>query len=476
MRNRLITIIGTFSVVLLICVGGLYFLGDIYSSVGRWLSTEVPGGNFSRGIGTNKDLWLNGYLGPFFRFKMFGSLNWPAIPLFIYFLVTIKARERWEIALWLVLSALCIFICIQGYANYRYQLTLFPALITLIFLFGWQVLKNQNRKASYVVLSICICILLISYYSLGQSYQYYWKASVGSGKPGEGFPHKMIEYIEQKAVLADDSVILECNQPILYYHTSKKGFSYRDKSMKMLYRNGASLEDAFWILRDKLKVRYILRKGAIKGRLNQITRIGCDLVCEDQGYKLYKVKELPNNITIADFDKKRRPDFETNFSNWAGSDEASINDMDKAMAPMVVQGYRGEFIFRRISSGEDNILRVVLNRPVFNKRSEIQFGYCFKTNGLKLKVKDGDVVSIVIRVRLPKGVKRSPELFIQDKVGDWSREKVYWRGSSWHDVLVSKRIRNGFTNICMGIYWEPGSTDEWLDVKLVRIFVSDKNS
>lgn len=125
MRKRLIIIIVTLSVVLLICVFSTYFLGDVYNLVRSWSTTEAPGGYFSRGIGTNKDLWLNGYLGPFLRFKMFGSLNWLAFPLFIYFLVTIRTRQRWEIALCLVLSASCIFICIKGYMNYRYQFTLF---------------------------------------------------------------------------------------------------------------------------------------------------------------------------------------------------------------------------------------------------------------------------------------------------------------------------------------------------------------
>ena len=478
MRKRLIIIIVGLSVVLPICVFSSYFLGDVYNLVRCWSTTEAPGGYFSRGIGTNKDLWLNGYLGPFLRFKMFGSLNWLAFPLFIYFLVTIRSRERWEIAIWLVLSASCIFICMKGYLNYRYQFTLFPVLITIIFLFGWEVVKIRSRKAITIVLLLCTCILLITFYSLWDSHLYYYRASVGCGRPGERFPYEMIKYIEEKAVLEDDSVILECNQPILYYHTSKKGLPNGDKSMGMFYKKGASLEDAFWILRDKLKVRYILRRKAIGGRLDQIIKTGCDLVCDDQGYKLYEVKELPSNLTIEDFDKKR-PDFETNFSNWMGRDQVSIKDLSKTLPPMAIQGFRGDFIFKRISSDDGNIVRVMLRRLWLNERPVIQFGFCVQPNGLKLTIEDGELVSIIMRVRLssPKSRSgRSAQLFVQDKVDDWSGEEVYWQGSSWRDVLVSKKIREGFTNICMGIKWKPGSTDEWLDVKLVRIFVSDKDS
>ena len=441
MRKRSVIIIGVLSVLLLVCVCINCSRGDVYNSAKSWLQSEAKHGNYTRGIGTNKDLWLNGYLGPFLRFKMFGSLNWLAFPLLIYFLVTIRKRERWEIALALVLTLSCIFICMRGYMNYRYQLTLFPALITMIFLFGWQILRYRNWKVVSVVAVVCSCLLSANSYSLRETYTYYWKGSIGCGLPGELFPYKLIEYINEN--VRDDSVILERNQPILYYHTNKKN------------------------LRNQGKNRYILVRCD--------TVPGYDLVCEDQGYRLYKAEEEKENLTVKDFNQ-RVPDFGTNFSNWVGRDEASISNMDKAIAPMVVQGHQGEFTFKRISSGDGNMLRVLLKRPMFKKRSEIQFGYCFKTNGLKLKVKDGDVVSIITRVRLSKRAKRSAELFVQDRTNYWSREKVCWRGSSWHDVLVSKRVRNKFTNICMGIYWEPGSTDEWLDVKLVRIFVSDKNS
>ena len=442
-RSAIIIIIGVLSIVIIIGVCGLCFTGDEYSLIKTWLQAKARHGNFVREIGTNKDLWLNGYLGIFFRFKMFGWLNWLAIPLFIYFLITIKKRERWEIALCLSLCIASIFICLQGYKNARYQLTLFPVLITIIFLFGWQVLRKKNRKVVGVIILICSCMLLGNCYSLRDSYKYYWGSGIGCGKQGECFPYKLIEYINEN--VSNDSVIVERNQPILYYYASKK---------KKLCGQGKS--------------KYILiRVGSVAGY---------DLVCEDQGYKLYKKKEagVPNDLTIKYFNKKK-PDFKMNFSDWRGKDEVSIGEISKAIVHMVDLGHRGEYNFRRISSEEGNLVRVMLKETWFNKKPEIQFGYYVSPNGLRLKVKEGDFISFIVRLRLhgPKG--RTAELFIQDKTDYWVREKVDYKGASWRDVLVSKRIREGFTNICLGISWEPELTDEWLEIKSIRVHVSAKD-
>lgn len=260
---RIITI-GFLTAGLMIGVHGIFFAGDVYNSAKSWLQLEARHGNFVREIGTNKDLWLNGYLGIFFRFKMFGILNWLAIPLLIYFLVTIGKRKRWEIALALALILSCIFISIQGYMNFRYQLTLFPALITIIFLFGWKVLGEQDRKVVITVLSIGSCLLfvgsyllLMNFFSLRNDYAHYLKGSIVDRLTVDRFPYKLFEYIDNN--VADDSVILERNVLILYYYTSKN------------------------MRRIKGKNKYILARGdAISGAV---------LVCEDKGYKLYQVKK-----------------------------------------------------------------------------------------------------------------------------------------------------------------------------------------
>ena len=219
-RIAIFIIIGFVSVVSIIWMYDAFINENGDGLAKNWLQSEARHGSFVREIGTNKDIWLNGYLGIFFRFNKFGTLNWLAIPLFVYFMLTIKKRERWEIAICLVLFMACLFICLKGFRNYRYQLTLFPVLIAIVFLFGWQIIKNNNRIIMINCIIICTCLVSINCYSLRDQYRYYWNVGTGNGKSGERFPNRLIEYINQN--VANDSTILERNQPILYYYASKK--------------------------------------------------------------------------------------------------------------------------------------------------------------------------------------------------------------------------------------------------------------
>ena len=257
MRRRLIIsiICIVVSVVLFVCIFRTDFAGDIYNLLYNWLGKKSGIDPFWPEMETNKELWSNGYLGIFFRFDKFGCLNWLAIPLVFYFLITVKKRERWEIALCLALCISCIFICFKGFMWHRYQLTIFPLLITAVFLFGWQVVRAMNRKVVFGIILICICMLFGNYYSLKDTYASYWRGSIGDGKPGERFPYKMIQYVNKN--VDGDSVIVEAGPPLLLYHVSEK---------KKLLGPGKS--------------KYILIRGG--------SVAGYTLVYEDQGYKLYK--------------------------------------------------------------------------------------------------------------------------------------------------------------------------------------------
>ncbi|MFC1816926.1 hypothetical protein ACFL0M_13560, partial [Thermodesulfobacteriota bacterium] len=144
-KNRFIATICIGLVIVSACAIILWRPSSSYELFQNWLNKSLNSYNYTyRGIGANKDLWLNGYLGIFFRFKYFGYLNWLFIPLSIYFLINITKKERWKIALWSVVIGLSIFLSIKGYLNYRYQLTLFPMLLSLILLYGWEVFRNRS--------------------------------------------------------------------------------------------------------------------------------------------------------------------------------------------------------------------------------------------------------------------------------------------------------------------------------------------
>lgn len=298
MKKRLIVIIVmVVSVIVLVCTFGTFFIGDTYNSVRNYLSTMSDYGRFTEsdynrfatGPLTNKELWSNGYLGIFFNFNMFGRLNLLAIPLFIYFFITIKKRERWEIAVYLALCISFIFISFFGFHWSRYQLTIVPILITTIFLFGWQVLRKKNRKVVFGIILICSGLLLGNCYSLRDTYVYYWNNSIGSGLPGEGFPYKLIEYINN--YVDNDSEIVERDQPILYYYASEKKK-----------------------LRGPGKSKYIL----IRGGSDSVA--GYDLEYEDQGYELYKKEDKTdqfyNNYLYEQVYLKKSIVKNGSFENW----------------------------------------------------------------------------------------------------------------------------------------------------------------
>jgi hypothetical protein len=260
------------SIVLFVCIFRPDFIGDIFNSVYKWLGKKSGINPVWPEMGTNKELWFKGYLGIFFRFDKFGWLNWLAIPLFIYFLITIKKRERWEIALYLALCISCIFICLKAFLWERYQLTIFPLLLATIFLFGWQVFREKNRKVIFSIILFCICMLLGNYYVLKDTYAYYWRGSIGDGKPGERFPYKLIEYVNKN--VEDDSQIVEWAPPILLYHASKiKKLHSQGKNKYIFIRLGAGVG------REQLYAEQLIRGDGVAGY---------DLIYEDQGYQLYK--------------------------------------------------------------------------------------------------------------------------------------------------------------------------------------------
>jgi hypothetical protein len=445
MSKRLSILSAIFFGGLLLSVGYLDYGHSLWNSAVDWMNADTHGGSdyYRREIGTNIDLWLNGYLGIFFRFKMFGLLNWLSIPLFIYFIITLRKRERWQIAIASVLCITCLFLGFQGYQNYRYQLTVYPVLVSLIFIFGWETLKNRNWKIIVLVISISSVLLFINLYYSTNNYKYYMLSSMGRGKAGEGFPYKLIAYIND--MVDEDSVIWQRKQLILFYHTDRIGSKSYNK-----------------------EVKYLLTR---KNQNISLKRVDYNLIIEDQGYKLYEIIDKSSVPTIAELNKNT-PDFETDFSNWNGSSEIDANGITNVVFPMQILGIRGDFVVKKISLDSGNIIRLTLNNVNFNERPEIQFGYFIQSDKLNLKVDDGGKITIKAKMRLKS--KQSAKLFIQDKTDYWSRESLEFNDSSWQDVIVSKKQRNGAEKICFGINWLPSTTEEWLDISSIKVFIENK--
>ena len=103
-------------------------------------------------------------------------------------------------------------------------------------------------------------------------------------------------------------------------------------------------------------------------------------------------------------------------------------------------------------------------------KSELQFGYINIRKELNLNINEGETLYLNARIRQSSHRRKPVQLFIQDKTSYWSREKADYAAKSWQDVVISKTIRVGVKNICVGVYWEPGSDKEWIDIQSIRIY------
>jgi hypothetical protein len=167
------------------------------------------------------------------------------------------------------------------------------------------------------------------------------------------------------------------------------------------------------------------------------------------------------------------PDFEDSFINWKGPDNITMHDLTKTAAPLMLQGFMGDFSFRRIPDKGGNIVRITPVRKGKNDKWVIQCGYTLNRNGFELTLHPGSKVIFIISARCSSKGKNPPNLFIQDKTEKWERNSVIVNTTSWDQHIVSKRIRNHARKACFGINWRPKNENEWLEIKHTRIFVAN---
>ena len=236
-------------------------------------------------------LWLKRYLSLFFDFEYFGILNLLAIPLLIYFLVTIKKRKRWEIALAFVLIISCFFLEIRGGHWYRYLLTLYPFSLGVIFLLGWELIKNKSRSLKIGIFIILGTAVFFNYYHFRETYKFWWKYKVTL--ENLQFPYERLEYINKtKDMNSNDTVLVCSHRYLFFYYTNKKGIHYGDSRFEIFNRQ-KSKEAALDVLKNQLKVKYIFRNWNFRphGFLNDIITNDCDLIIKDNSGYLYKIRE-----------------------------------------------------------------------------------------------------------------------------------------------------------------------------------------
>jgi len=273
------------------------------------------------------DFLIKQYLIIFFDFENYGILNWLAIPLLIYFFITIKKRKRWEMALALIIVLSCLSLCIQGRNNPRYILTLYPFTLAVILLFGWEFIKRKSRYLQICILVICGIFVLFNYYHSRDIYKQYWRYKVTF--EDYYFPYEVLRFINNIENMSPESSIFICGRSFFnacyYYYSNKKGINYRNPEMDDFYLK-KDKEEALNILKDNFKVKYIYlssrhtTNAKFTEQLRDILTNNCDLVSrwKNELY-LYRIREK-------DLDKEELEESFVNdsllkngsFENWAG--------------------------------------------------------------------------------------------------------------------------------------------------------------
>ena len=240
------------------------------------------------------ELWLKSYLSLFFDFERYGNLTWLAIPLFIYFMATIKKRKRWEIAIVfvLLLSCLALLGSTKGRGNPRYIFSLYPFTIGTIFIYAWEFIKKRNRYLKIGIFAICGILIFFSFYHSRKTYTRFWRTRVSLEE--HFFPEETLEFINKsKDINNDNLVLVYSHRHLFYYHTNKKGIHYKDPVLRIFYRR-RNKEAALNVLRNQLKVKYILVHWTFKRRmirtLQNIITEDCDLIIKNKGLQLYRIR------------------------------------------------------------------------------------------------------------------------------------------------------------------------------------------
>jgi hypothetical protein len=166
------------------------------------------------------------------------------------------------------------------------------------------------------------------------------------------------------------------------------------------------------------------------------------------------------------------PIFKDPFCNWKGPDAISMRDLPENAAPLILQGFRGDFNFIKISGKDGEWIHISPFRKGETGSMWIQFGYTLKENGFDVDLHPGQQVIFIVSARLSDKPRRPALLFAQDKTATWDTNSVIINKASWKRYIVSKKIRDGATVVAFGVNWRPKDENEWLEIKDIRIYVS----
>ena len=137
---------------------------------------------------------------------------------------------------------------------------------------------------------------------------------------------------------------------------------------------------------------------------------------------------------------------------------------------------KGKFSVTLVSNKDENIIRLVPIKK--SERGELEITMAFEISKNKVPLGpqlEHDLV-FTVSSRLSQKAVKWCEMFILDKTETPEVSSVGMDNTSWDQYVVSKRIRDGATQVALGVSWMPENLNEWMEIKDVRIYVADETS
>jgi len=437
---------------------------------------------------------LNGYLGTFFRFKQLGNINWPVIPLLIVFLVASYRRKKngkgpglqqWHKALLFSWAGLLLFLSIKGYANPRYQLSLFPINTAMVFYLLWKLLENRSKYLRAFCFGIVAAIAVFNIYHYAGAYKTMWDKRIALQNPH--FPQKMLDFIETSPDIHKMSRVFVINQPIFYYHTSKYGAdsmsAYVVEPWVLLRKKTGDRQKAFSILKFGHLINYFLLNTTQKRffrdtTLEEFLQCECKLFMEDNGWLLYKLRD---NLLE---DRLKAPDFrQVPVWNTLGTGREQVCPF---LFSFNLKGKTDGFDIRALEEEKGKHILVMRNVGAIDgaarekEKKRLDMGLDFNRQGLQVTVSPGDYVYVLVEASISPQLdnNRSNFMMLADrkagKKKEWDRVKMPFTTYHWRTYFLEKKIRPGAQRVVVLFRFTPQTPADRLMIRDVKIFISKK--
>lgn len=267
---------------------------------------------FERGIGSPLLKVLNGYLGSFFGLRYLGNTACWALPGLVVLALRWRRLAPWERGTMLFLSLAVVIIGGAGGFNYRYAMTLLPALLVLVFLLLERGMVGAGVPFSgrtIVHVLLVLATLANSWLSIELSQRMALEDPVDRARMEDERPFytkfdtgpkNLEQWFTSAGVERHDRVLVN-NLPVYFYLTDRPGLYYwcgadqyfGPKGEEPIFRTRAD-DAVVSYLADSLGTRYIFSDRNLSRydpRFERFLETHCTLIAaDDKGHTLHALK------------------------------------------------------------------------------------------------------------------------------------------------------------------------------------------